>query len=208
MRLANYRFWVGLLGIMLYVVPLYWAGIAQGLMWKQFGEDGLLKYGNFLKTVEEVLPMYRMRAVGGSLYLVGVVLMVVNLYRTAKAGVFEPETTARAPALEPDTALTGHTTVNHRWLEGRPMLFAAGSLVAILVGGLVEIVPMYLIRTNVPTISSVKPYTPLEVLGRDLYVREGCMGCHSQLVRPFRSETERYGEYSKAGEFIYDHPFL
>jgi cytochrome c oxidase cbb3-type subunit I/II len=60
----------------------------------------------------------------------------------------------------------------------------------------------------VPTIASVKPYTPLEVLGRDLYIREGCLGCHSQMVRPFRSETERYGEYSKAGEFIYDHPFL
>ena len=77
-----------------------------------------------------------------------------------------------------------------------------------LIGGLVEIVPMYLIKQNVPTIASVKPYTPLEVLGRDIYIREGCVGCHSQMVRPFRSETERYGEYSKAGEFVYDHPFL
>jgi len=67
---------------------------------------------------------------------------------------------------------------------------------------------MYLIKQNVPTISSVKPYSPLEVLGRDLYIREGCLGCHSQMIRPFRSETERYGEYSKAGEFVYDHPFL
>ncbi len=73
---------------------------------------------------------------------------------------------------------------------------------------LLEIVPMYVIKENVPTITSVKPYTPLEVMGRDLYIREGCVGCHSQMVRPFRSETERYGEYSKAGEFIYDHPFL
>jgi cytochrome c oxidase cbb3-type subunit I/II len=67
---------------------------------------------------------------------------------------------------------------------------------------------MYLIKENVPTIAAVKPYTPLEVLGRDIYIREGCVGCHSQMVRPFRSETERYGEYSKAGEFVYDHPFL
>jgi cytochrome c oxidase cbb3-type subunit I/II len=67
---------------------------------------------------------------------------------------------------------------------------------------------MFLIKENVPTISSVKPYTPLEVLGRDIYIREGCVGCHSQMIRPFRSETERYGEYSKAGEFVYDHPFL
>jgi cytochrome c oxidase cbb3-type subunit I/II len=80
--------------------------------------------------------------------------------------------------------------------------------VAVLIGGLLEIVPMYLIKENVPTIASVKPYSPLEVMGRDLYIREGCVGCHSQMVRPFRSETERYGEYSKAGEFIYDHPFL
>src|SRR5204862_3138405 len=65
-----------------------------------------------------------------------------------------------------------------------------------------------LIRSNVPTIASVKPYSPLEVEGRDLYIREGCVGCHSQMVRPIRAETERYGEYSKAGEFVYDHPFL
>jgi len=72
----------------------------------------------------------------------------------------------------------------------------------------VEVIPMYLIKENVPTISAVKPYSALEVIGRDIYIREGCVGCHSQMVRPFRSETERYGEYSKAGEFIYEHPFL
>ena len=82
------------------------------------------------------------------------------------------------------------------------------AVVAVLIGGLVEIIPMFLIKENVPTIASVKPYTPLEVLGRDIYIREGCVGCHSQMIRPFRSETERYGEYSKAGEFVYDHPFL
>lgn len=67
---------------------------------------------------------------------------------------------------------------------------------------------MYLIKTNVPTISSVKPYSPLELQGRDIYIREGCNTCHSQMIRPFRSETERYGEYSKAGEYVHDHPFL
>jgi cytochrome c oxidase cbb3-type subunit I/II len=89
-----------------------------------------------------------------------------------------------------------------------PVLFTGLSLVAVLIGGAVEIIPMYLIKENVPTISAVKPYTPLEVVGRDIYIREGCVGCHSQMVRPFRSETERYGEYSKAGEFVYEHPFL
>jgi cytochrome c oxidase cbb3-type subunit 2 len=67
---------------------------------------------------------------------------------------------------------------------------------------------LYLVKENVPTISSVKPYTPLEVLGRDIYIREGCVGCHSQMIRPFRAETERYGHYSVAGESVWDHPFL
>jgi cytochrome c oxidase cbb3-type subunit I/II len=81
------------------------------------------------------------------------------------------------------------------------------SLVVVAIGGIMEIVPTFLVKSNMPTISSVKPYTPLELHGRDIYVREGCYTCHSQMVRPFRSETERYGEYSKAGEFVYDHPF-
>jgi cytochrome c oxidase cbb3-type subunit I/II len=83
-----------------------------------------------------------------------------------------------------------------------------GSLVVILIGSIVELVPTFMVASNVPTIAAVKPYSALEVQGRDLYIREGCVGCHSQMVRPFRSETERYGEYSKAGEFVYDHPFL
>lgn len=81
------------------------------------------------------------------------------------------------------------------------------SLIVILIGGIIEMVPTFMIKSNVPTISSVTPYTPLELQGRDIYVREGCYVCHSQMIRPFRSETERYGEYSKAGEFVYDKPF-
>ena len=80
-------------------------------------------------------------------------------------------------------------------------------MIVILIGGLVELIPTFLVKSNIPTISSVQPYTPLELQGRDIYVREGCYTCHSQMIRPFRSETERYGEYSKAGEFVYDHPF-
>ena len=95
----------------------------------------------------------------------------------------------------------------HRKFERRPVQFMVLSLVVILIGGAIEIIPTFMIKSNVPTISSVKPYTPLELQGRDIYVREGCYTCHSQMIRPFRSETERYGEYSKAGEFIYDHPF-
>jgi cytochrome c oxidase cbb3-type subunit I/II len=81
------------------------------------------------------------------------------------------------------------------------------SLVVVLIGGIIEIVPTFLVKSNIPTIAEVKPYTPLELQGRDIYIREGCYVCHSQMVRPLRFETERYGEYSKAGEFVYDHPF-
>jgi cytochrome c oxidase cbb3-type subunit I/II len=208
-KLANYHFWIGLLGMMFYVVPVYVSGVTQGLMWKQFTSDGFLQYGNFLETVIRIIPMYMLRAVGGSLYVAGILMMWVNLYRTAKSGKFVPEQEAQAPALSAQSG--SHEKAHswgHRWLEGVPATFTVLVVVAILIGGLVEIVPLYLIKSNVPTISSVKPYTPLEVLGRDLYIREGCVGCHSQMVRPFRSETERYGEYSKVGEFVNDHPFL
>jgi len=207
-KLANYHFWIAILGMIFYVVPMYASGVTQGLMWKQFNQDGFLQYPNFLETVVQIVPLYRLRAIGGSLYIVGAVLMAFNLWRTARSGKFVPEQEAQAAVAE-NTSAAGHgPDKGHRWLEAKPMLFTALAVVAVLVGGLVEIVPMYLIKENVPTISSVKPYSALEVLGRDIYIREGCLGCHSQMVRPFRSETERYGEYSKAGEFVYDHPFL
>jgi cytochrome c oxidase cbb3-type subunit I/II len=206
-KLANYHFWIAMLGVIFYVVPIYIAGITEGLMWKQFTKDGFLQYPNFLETIVQVVPMFRLRAIGGTLYLAGVFMMAYNLYRTAKAGQFEPDTEAQAAPLERTPVAHGKPTW-HRLLEGKPMFFTVLATVAILVGGAVEIIPMFLIQQNVPTIASVHPYTPLEVLGRDLYIREGCLACHSQMIRPFRSETERYGEYSKAGEYIYDHPFL
>jgi cytochrome c oxidase cbb3-type subunit I/II len=208
-KLANWHFWIAILGMMFYVVPMYWSGVTQGLMWKEFNEEGFLQYPNFLETVLQLVPMYGLRALGGSLYIVGVFLMAYNLWKTAKAGQFVPDVEAQAVPLKAQVEhVEKGPSYKHRWLESRAVLFTILSLVAILIGGAVEIIPMYVIKSNVPTIASVKPYTPLEVLGRDIYIREGCVGCHSQMVRPFRSETERYGEYSKAGEFVYDHPFL
>jgi cytochrome c oxidase cbb3-type subunit I/II len=207
-KLANYHFWIGLLGMMFYVVPMYASGVTQGLMWKQFNKDGFLQYPNFLETVVQIIPMYQLRAIGGLLFITGVLLMAFNLWKTAQCGKFVPEEEVKAPALAAPAKEESHSGwQGHRILEAKPLLFTALTVIAILVGGLIEIVPLYLIKSNVPTISAVKPYTPLEVLGRDIYIREGCLGCHSQMVRPFRSETERYGEYSKAGEFVYDHPF-
>ncbi len=205
-KLANYHFWIALLGMMFYIIPIYVAGITEGLMWKQFNKEGFLQYPNFLETIVQVVPMFKLRAIGGTLYIVGTFMMAYNLYKTAKAGVFEPDTEAQAAPMEKASVAPGKTAF-HRMLEGKPLFFTVLAAVAILVGGIVEMVPMFLIKENVPTITSVKPYSPLEVLGRDIYIREGCLGCHSQMIRPFRSETERYGEYSKAGEFVYDHPF-
>jgi cytochrome c oxidase cbb3-type subunit I/II len=133
--------------------------------------------------------------------------MVYNLIKTAKQGSFEAEEHAEAPGLSKLNDRFAKGT-RHRWLEGKPVYFLIVSTVVVLIGGLVEFLPTFLVKSNIPTISSVKPYTPLELQGRDIYIREGCNNCHSQLIRPFRSETERYGEYSKAGEYVYDHPFL
>jgi cytochrome c oxidase cbb3-type subunit I/II len=136
--------------------------------------------------------------------------MTYNLWRTARQGQFVPDVEVQAAPLSSAPVHEQDKKVGwgHRALESRPMLLAGLALVAVAIGGLVEFVPMWIIKENVPTISSVKAYTPLEVIGRDIYIREGCVGCHSQMIRPFRSETERYGEYSKAGEYVYDHPFL
>lgn len=206
-KMANVHFWIGFLGIVFYAFSMWFSGITQSLMWKQFNDLGTLQYPNFLETVLQIVPMYIIRAIGGTLYLTGVVLMIYNLIKTIKQGSFLAEETAEAPALHPfkDPFKKG---TRHRWLEGKPVYFTLASLVVILIGGIVEFVPTFLVKSNIPTIASVKPYTPLELQGRDIYIREGCNNCHSQLVRPFRSETERYGEYSKAGEYVYDHPFL
>jgi cytochrome c oxidase cbb3-type subunit I/II len=206
-RLANFHFWIGTLGIVFYAIPLYWAGFTQSLMWKEFTADGFLAYPNFLETVTQIIPMYAMRALGGTLYLIGVFVMVYNLMATAKSGSFIKNEEAEAPALAPN--YKPHAGEYwHRALERKPMVLTILAVLAVSIGGLVEIIPTALVKSNIPTISSVKPYTPLELEGRDLYIREGCNNCHSQMIRPFRSETERYGEYSKAGEFVYDHPFL
>jgi cytochrome c oxidase cbb3-type subunit I/II len=151
--------------------------------------------------------MYIMRAVGGAIYLTGAFVMIYNIIKTVKSGNFIKNEAAEAPALEPVYVEHGKEHW-HRSLERRPVQFLVLSLVVILIGGIIEMVPTFLVKSNVPTIASVKPYTPLELHGRDVYIQEGCNNCHSQMVRPFRHETERYGEYSKSGEFVYDHPFL
>ncbi|WP_418602736.1 cytochrome-c oxidase, cbb3-type subunit I [Hwangdonia sp.] len=206
--LANLHFWIGTLGIIMYALPLYVAGFTQASMWKQFNPDGTLTYGNFLETVTEIMPMYWMRAIGGTLFLTGMLILIYNVIATVVNGSKVEDELAEAPALQ---NVSKHRTAGegwHTWLERKPIKLTIGATIAILIGGIVQIVPTIMVESNIPTISSVQPYTPLELEGRDIYIREGCVGCHSQMIRPFRSEVERYGEYSKAGEYVYDHPFL
>jgi len=207
-KLLNTHFWLGTLGILFYAVPMYISGFTQGMMWKEFTPEGMMKYPNFLETTLRLLPMHMMRAAGGTIYLIGAILMGYNLFKTMSLGTLLADEPAEAPALQKEYVPTGSDTYWHRWFERKPMPLLVGSLIVILIGSLIELVPTFMVESNVPTIASVMPYTALEVQGRDLYIREGCVNCHSQLVRPFRSETERYGEYSKAGEYVYDHPFL
>jgi cytochrome c oxidase cbb3-type subunit I/II len=207
-KLVKTHFWIGTIGIAFYAIPMYISGFTQGMMWKQFTAEGTLQYGNFLDTTLQLLPMHMMRALGGTLYLTGAILMAFNLFKTMAQGTLLANEKAEAAPLaiiEEKHESDGHW---HRWIEKRPIQLLVASLVMILVGSLVELVPTFMVKSNVPTIESVKPYSSLELEGRDIYIREGCVSCHSQLVRPFRSETERYGEFSKSGEFVYDHPFL
>tara|TARA_R110000868_G_scaffold4_11_gene41 strand:- start:4203 stop:6392 length:2190 start_codon:yes stop_codon:yes gene_type:complete len=207
-KLANFHFWIGTLGIILYTLPMYVAGFLQASMWKQFNPDGTLTYGNFLETVTQIMPMYWMRAIGGSLYLTGMLVLVYNIIRTVTANNAIEDELAEAPALQKISSSRIKGEKFHPWLERKPIQLTILATIAILIGGVIQIVPTIMVKSNIPTITSVKPYTPLELEGRDLYIREGCVGCHSQMVRPFRSEVERYGPQSKAGEFVYDHPFL
>ena len=207
-KLANAHFWTGTLGIILYALPMYVAGFVQASMWKQFNPDGTLVYGNFLETVTEIMPMYWFRAIGGSMYIFGTFIMIYNVYKTIKSGT---EVTDELAEAAPLTKISNKRLVGegfHTWLERKPVQLTILATIAILIGGVIQIVPTILVKSNIPTITSVKPYTPLELEGRDIYIREGCVSCHSQMIRPFRSEVERYGEYSKAGEYVYDHPFL
>jgi cytochrome c oxidase cbb3-type subunit I/II len=152
--------------------------------------------------------MYMLRALGGLMYLSGALIGAYNIFKTMLIGKLIANEPAQAPAMEKVFVPQGTDTYWHRWVERRPLQMLFWSFVVVGIGGVIEIIPTFMIKSNIPTIAAVQPYTPLELEGRDLYIREGCVSCHSQMIRPFRSETERYGEYSKAGEFVYDHPFL
>ncbi len=229
-KLAEVHFWLGTIGILFYIVAIYAAGVTQGLMWRAFDESGRLAYPNFVETVTEIIPMYWVRVVGGVMYLVGMLLAAYNVFMTwtKRPEKYDEPVIEAAPlgedtgpehAPEPELAKAGGMLPSaykiayfveakwHRIWERKVFKFTVMTTLAVITASLFEIIPTFLIKSNVPTIASVQPYKPLELYGRDIYIAEGCYNCHSQMIRPFRAETERYGEYSKPGEFVYDHPF-
>jgi cytochrome c oxidase cbb3-type subunit I/II len=228
-RLASAHFWIGTIGILMYIIPIYAAGITQGLMWRAFDSMGELAFPDFVETVMKLMPFYWARALGGTLYLVGMVLCMYNVARTwMKRPAAYEQPVQRAPTLaraftggreeravsrQHGVVAAGHAMDKfvqaawHRRWERLPLKFTMWVIIAVGAASLFEMVPLFIIKSNVPTIASVKPYTPLELAGRDVYVAEGCYNCHSQMIRPIFAETRRYGEYSKPGEFVYDRPF-
>ncbi len=229
-KLATWHFWLGTLGILLYIIPIYVAGLTQGLMWRAFTPEGNLAYPDFVETVNAIKPMWWTRVGGGILYISGIFVMAYNYYMTwrSRPATYEVPIIEAAPLAKtyahdppvPESRLKGKPVLNlahkldvweqaswHRVWERLPIRFTVWVTIAVVVASAFELVPTFLIRSNVPTIETVKPYTPLELAGRDIYVAEGCYNCHSQQIRPLFAETERFGEYSKPGEFIYDRPF-
>ncbi len=260
-RLADVHFWLGTFGILLYVISMWVSGVTQGLMWRALNPDGSLMYPTFVETLLALKPMYWMRLIGGSLYLVGMIMMAFNLAKTmAGAKVVTTEVWVVAPVKKPElawakivcskpviittavfgifglalaantytspllmlvafaTAVIGAIAVQaakadgapawHRILEGRALIFTVFATIAILVGGVAELVPALIVKpAEAITKGEVRPYSALEIEGRDVYLREGCYTCHSQMIRPMRFETLRYGEASTLADSAFDHPF-
>ncbi len=277
-RLANIHFWTGTIGILMYVISMWAGGITQGLMWRAESGEGGLQYPEFLETVLAIAPLYWIRLIGGTVYLLGFISLAWNLWKTAKSGA--PSTTkveivveddaeqlthekylegeGQEPVRQPSTKemifspvmillavltglsflmLAGGTILRifvvvliasiaimggiiislgnrerngktwHHFLEGRGLMFTVLTVIAVLIGGIAEIVPMVMANEEQLAATNQTPYTPLELEGRDVYLAEGCYTCHSQMIRPFVWETSRYGPVSRADESIFDHPF-
>ncbi len=262
--LANLHFWIGLVGILLYVAAMWTSGITQGVMLNGTAEKGtVLAYPNFIDTLNAIRPMMLMRVIGGGLYLIGWFLLAYNLIRTLRGAqpvngrieVFaeEPASTPARLGLvgsffNPPVLFAGCAfAFACAWMFGGDFLKLAGivggflilalafahyesrrqgwsdwydrllvtalpftvlTLIAVVAGGLIQIIPTVLANkaANVEDRRQI-PYTPLELAGRDLYVSNGCYLCHSQMIRTLVPDVLRYGDYSRLGESIYDHPF-
>ncbi len=229
-KAVSWHFWLALGGLLLCVVPGYAAGFMQSGIWRSMDDLGNLQY-DFVDSAAFVKRMWSLQLVGGLLYSVGFVVMLVNYAMTwlKRSGAYdvpvhhaessteevrfvseaEPVSVLEtAPVLDFAKRLEICSRLNwHRKWEESPRRIGYLVALAVLLAFVVEVVPMFVFAgSNVPVIAAVKPYTPLELLGRQIYLTEGCCNCHTQMVRPLMAETKRYGEYSQSGEFIHDQP--
>jgi cytochrome c oxidase cbb3-type subunit I/II len=214
---VNTHFWLATLGIVLYVVSMWVAGITQGMMWLAVDANSAqLTYPDFVETVLRIIPLYYVRAAGGLLYLVGFILMAINVWKSIKLGQksIADEEVKVPPVFEVTKNWIKEQKSAHRILEGLPTTLTILSLLAVLVGSLVEIVPILTAAGYQDQLAwsagervRPRPYRALELAGRDIYVREGCYTCHSQMIRQMVSDTLRFGEPSKPEESMWDHPF-
>jgi cytochrome c oxidase cbb3-type subunit I/II len=203
-KLIDTHFWIGLSGVILYYVSMVVAGITQGSMWLAVDKNGALVYPDFIETVVRIVPLYWVRALGGTLYIVGFAIMCYNLVKTVQKAPKDQRT------LAVEVERTGYNEVgeeSHRKLEGMGFTFSVLTFLAIAVGSFIEIYPTLSLNRYLNPNVLTDPYTPLELAGRDLYVREGCYTCHSQQIRPLAAEVLRYGKASTVEESMYDHPF-
>ena len=205
-KLATQHFWIGLLGILMYYISMWASGITQGLMWRAVTPEGKLTYPDFVQTVTQILPLYWVRLFGGLLFFVGFLMMVYNLVKTIQSSKGFSNERVATPVFQRETQ--GHAPEQgHRKLEGMGATFTVLTLLAILVGSVIEIYPTLSMKTWLEPNQYVEPLTPLELAGRDIYVSEGCYVCHSQMIRPLAAETLRYGAPSTVAESQYDRPF-
>ncbi len=204
-KLANIHFWIGILGILFYYVSMLAAGITQSLMWRAVDANGHLVYPDFVETVIRIIPLFLFRALGGALFLAGYVLLLYNVYKTIKQA--PKELVEETVQIKSSHSAPVHPERGHRKLEGMAVAFTVLALIAILVGSIIEIVPTLSINKYVKTENKVEPFTPLELAGRDIYIKEGCYTCHSQMIRTIPSDELRYGAASTIEESMYDRPF-
>jgi len=204
-RLMNWHFWIGLLGILLYYISMWASGITQGLMWQAIGENGQLVYPDFVETVMRIVPLYWVRFSGGVLFLTGFVMLIVNVWMTIRhAPKDQKDPVVEAAPLKTDVTAIGK---GHRKLEALSLVFTVLLFISIAVGSIIEIIPTLSIYKYLPSAEKTEPYTPLELAGRDIYIKEGCYVCHSQMIRKLPFDVLRFGPHSTIAESMYDRPF-
>jgi len=261
-KLADIHFWIGMVGILLYIASMWVSGITQGLMLNAVTPDGTLAYPNFLEVVNSVRPMLHARILGGALFLLGMILMAYNLFRTIRSGkpatatieVQVPDVPAKegmsliAGFLNPPVVYsfllvlfscgwgfaqgmvsavslvllveTALVAMIHLGLSGKKwndwyeklleswLPFTVLTLLAVVAGGMIQILPTVFIKQNPGADAPMqKVYTPLELAGRDIYIREGCYNCHSQMIRGLVGDVLRYGKSGRLTESVYDFPY-